>query len=153
MEKNLRNTSKRTIESYLLCVFLYYYHRVWPSRSQPHLRRYSNNLRFPLESQQDVQAQARCHRIGQDRPVMVYRLVTKNTYEAQMFDRASKKLGLDHAILSGLSNGGNGERKNSNAEFTPLLDKCWGMVLMRFWIVVFEKIVKKWTMIFSNHVL
>eukprot|EP01083_Nonionella_stella_P269873 913444_1 len=50
--------------------------------------------------QQDLQAQARCHRIGQQNPVMVYRLVTKNTYESEMFKRASMKLGLDRAILS-----------------------------------------------------
>ncbi len=49
--------------------------------------------------QMDVQAQARAHRIGQKNAVSVYRLVTRNTYESQMFARASKKLGLDHAVL------------------------------------------------------
>ena len=51
--------------------------------------------------QNDVQAQSRCHRIGQKREVKVYRLVTRGTYELQMLDRASKKLGLDHALLDG----------------------------------------------------
>lgn len=50
--------------------------------------------------QNDVQAQARCHRIGQTKDVKIYRLVTRNTYEAEMFDRASKKLGLDRAVLA-----------------------------------------------------
>jgi hypothetical protein len=50
-------------------------------------------------SQNDLQAQARCHRIGQDKPVKIYRLVTRNTYETILFDRASRKLGLDQAIL------------------------------------------------------
>ncbi|GAM18730.1 hypothetical protein SAMD00019534_019050 [Acytostelium subglobosum LB1] len=50
--------------------------------------------------QNDLQAQARCHRIGQDKMVKVYRLVTRNTYERIMFDRASKKLGLDRAVLT-----------------------------------------------------
>jgi len=50
--------------------------------------------------QQDMQAQARVHRIGQKRSVQVYRLVTRNTYESEMFNRASKKLGLDHAVLT-----------------------------------------------------
>ena len=43
--------------------------------------------------QNDVQATARAHRIGQQNEVMVYRLVTTKTYEAEMFERASKKLG------------------------------------------------------------
>ncbi|KAK8835567.1 choline dehydrogenase 6 [Tritrichomonas musculus] len=51
--------------------------------------------------QNDVQAQSRCHRIGQKKEVKVYRLVTRGTYELQMLDRASKKLGLDHALLDG----------------------------------------------------
>lgn len=49
--------------------------------------------------QNDLQAQSRCHRIGQKKSVQIYRLVTRNTYESEMFDRASRKLGLEHAIL------------------------------------------------------
>jgi superfamily II DNA or RNA helicase len=55
--------------------------------------------------QMDVQAQARAHRIGQKNAVSVYRLVTRNTYESQLFARASKKLGLDHAVLRKLEAG------------------------------------------------
>ncbi|ETO14776.1 chromodomain-helicase-DNA-binding protein, partial [Reticulomyxa filosa] len=55
--------------------------------------------------QQDLQAQARCHRIGQMKEVKVFRFVTKNTYEADMFDRASRKLGLGHAILKSVEHG------------------------------------------------
>ena len=42
--------------------------------------------------QNDVQAQARCHRIGQTKPVHVYRLITRNSYEEVMFEKASLKL-------------------------------------------------------------
>ncbi|CAJ0568749.1 unnamed protein product, partial [Mesorhabditis spiculigera] len=49
--------------------------------------------------QNDLQAQARCHRIGQQKSVKVYRLITANTYEREMFDKASLKLGLDKAVL------------------------------------------------------
>ncbi|KAH0785640.1 Type III restriction enzyme, res subunit family protein [Histomonas meleagridis] len=49
--------------------------------------------------QNDLQAQARCHRIGQTHDVQVYRLITRGTYESEMFLRASMKLGLDQAIL------------------------------------------------------
>lgn len=37
--------------------------------------------------QNDIQAQARCHRIGQNKAVKVYRLITRNSYEREMFDR------------------------------------------------------------------
>jgi SNF2 family DNA or RNA helicase len=45
--------------------------------------------------QNDVQAQARCHRIGQTKDVRIYRLVTSRSFEQEMFDRASRKLGLE----------------------------------------------------------
>ncbi|KAF4696411.1 choline dehydrogenase 7, partial [Perkinsus olseni] len=44
--------------------------------------------------QNDTQAQARCHRIGQTKTVKVYRLITRDSYEQHMFDTASRKLGL-----------------------------------------------------------
>ncbi|KAI8331840.1 SNF2 family N-terminal domain-containing protein [Chlamydoabsidia padenii] len=50
--------------------------------------------------QNDLQAQARCHRIGQTKPVQIYRLICANTYEKDMFDRAGMKLGLDKAVMS-----------------------------------------------------
>ena len=34
--------------------------------------------------QNDIQAQARCHRIGQEKKVKIYRLITRNTYERQV---------------------------------------------------------------------
>ena len=49
--------------------------------------------------QNDIQAQARAHRIGQTKSVRVYRLVTNKTYEAEMFARASRKLGLSTAVF------------------------------------------------------
>ncbi|VDO99134.1 unnamed protein product [Soboliphyme baturini] len=54
--------------------------------------------------QNDLQAQARCHRIGQEKFVKVYRLITRNSYEREMFDRASLKLGLDKALLQSMGN-------------------------------------------------
>ncbi|KAJ1506589.1 choline dehydrogenase 7 [Coelomomyces lativittatus] len=60
--------------------------------------------------QNDLQAQARCHRIGQTKPVKVYRLITMNTYEQEMFDRAGLKLGLDKAVLQKMdANGSMGD--------------------------------------------
>uniref|UniRef100_A0A6B2KW73 Uncharacterized protein n=1 Tax=Arcella intermedia TaxID=1963864 RepID=A0A6B2KW73_9EUKA len=59
--------------------------------------------------QNDLQAQARCHRIGQEKKVQIYRLITRNTYEKRMFERASMKLGLDFAVLTQLDSGDNSE--------------------------------------------
>ncbi len=55
--------------------------------------------------QNDLQATARCHRIGQTKEVTTYRLVTRNTYEGEMFARASRKLGLERAVMSGSATG------------------------------------------------
>eukprot|EP01065_Artemidia_motanka_P032306 TRINITY_DN39320_c0_g1_i1.p1 TRINITY_DN39320_c0_g1~~TRINITY_DN39320_c0_g1_i1.p1 ORF type:complete len:1718 (+),score=418.84 TRINITY_DN39320_c0_g1_i1:61-5154(+) len=55
--------------------------------------------------QNDIQAQARCHRIGQTRRVDVYRMLSEDCYEERMFDVASKKLGLDSVVLRGASGG------------------------------------------------
>lgn len=65
--------------------------------------------------QNDLQAVARCHRIGQTQSVNIYRLVTKKTYEAQMFDIASKKLGMHHAVFEtgGVRNEFDGEDDDS----------------------------------------
>lgn len=51
--------------------------------------------------QSDLQAMARCHRIGQTEEVRVYRLVTRDTYEQKLFDTSSCKYGLDEAVLGG----------------------------------------------------
>ncbi len=53
--------------------------------------------------QQDVQAQSRAHRIGQQRAVAVYRLVTARTYETELFRGSSMKLGLEKAINSSIA--------------------------------------------------
>jgi len=48
--------------------------------------------------QADLQAMARCHRIGQKRVVHVYRLVTQGTIEERLVERAEKKLFLDQMV-------------------------------------------------------
>jgi SNF2 family DNA or RNA helicase len=53
--------------------------------------------------QNDLQAQARVHRIGQTKPIKIYRLLTRKTYEQIMFQKASKKLGLDKAVVGTLA--------------------------------------------------
>lgn len=60
------------------------------------------SVRAIHDGQNDIQAQARCHRIGQEKAVKVYRLITNRTYEMEMFQRANLKLGLDKAVLNPL---------------------------------------------------
>ena len=48
--------------------------------------------------QVDRQAQARVHRIGQTKKVHCYRLVTRNTVEERIIQRANKKLYLDKVV-------------------------------------------------------
>ncbi|XP_062113112.1 protein CHROMATIN REMODELING 19 [Humulus lupulus] len=51
----------------------------------------------------DRQAEDRCHRIGQTKPVTIYRLVTKGTVDENIYEIAKRKLVLDAAVLeSGL---------------------------------------------------
>jgi len=49
--------------------------------------------------QVDLQAQDRAHRIGQTKPVNVYRLVTQNTVEEKVIERAEAKLYLDALVI------------------------------------------------------
>ncbi|KAH8583566.1 SNF2L with a SWI SNF2 like ATpase and a Myb domain [Cryptosporidium sp. chipmunk genotype I] len=49
--------------------------------------------------QMDLQAMDRAHRIGQKKPVTVYRFVTEKTVEERIVERAAKKLKLDSLII------------------------------------------------------
>lgn len=49
--------------------------------------------------QQDLQAQDRCHRIGQTRPVIVYRLATRDTVEETLLMAADAKRRLEKLVI------------------------------------------------------
>ncbi|XP_019444762.1 PREDICTED: ATP-dependent DNA helicase DDM1-like [Lupinus angustifolius] len=49
--------------------------------------------------QMDLQAMDRCHRIGQTKPVHVYRLSTAQSIEVRMLKRAFSKLKLEHVVI------------------------------------------------------
>ena len=48
----------------------------------------------------DLQAQDRCHRIGQKKVVMVYRLATAATVEEKVLNAAKQKLKLEQLVVS-----------------------------------------------------
>ncbi|KNZ72917.1 Chromodomain helicase hrp3 [Termitomyces sp. J132] len=50
--------------------------------------------------QNDLQAMARAHRIGQKSHVNVYRFVSKDTMEEDVLERAKKKMVLEYAIIN-----------------------------------------------------
>ena len=76
------------------------------------------------------QAQARCHRIGQSKAVKVYRLITRNSYEREMFDKASLKLGLDKAVLQSMG----GEKGVNTVSVWP----CCASVALYCTLCVFQ---------------
>lgn len=49
--------------------------------------------------QQDLQAQDRAHRIGQTRPVIVYRFATKGTVEQMLLEKADSKRRLEKLVI------------------------------------------------------
>ncbi|PRP88099.1 helicase-like protein [Planoprotostelium fungivorum] len=49
--------------------------------------------------QMDLQAQDRAHRIGQTKPVMVYRLASSNTIESLILDRQNSKMKLEDIVI------------------------------------------------------
>ncbi|XP_014609029.1 PREDICTED: lymphocyte-specific helicase-like [Polistes canadensis] len=50
--------------------------------------------------QVDIQAMARCHRIGQTRPVVIYKLCTKGTIDESIVSRAHAKRLLEKMVIS-----------------------------------------------------
>jgi len=75
--------------------------------------------------QNDLQAQARAHRIGQKEQVNVYRLVTKNSVEEEIIERAKKKMVLDHLVIQRMDTTGRtilknaGHQQDSNKQGNP----------------------------------
>ncbi|XP_055954070.1 chromodomain-helicase-DNA-binding protein 1-like isoform X2 [Argiope bruennichi] len=72
--------------------------------------------------QNDLQAQARAHRIGQKNQVNIYRLVTKNSVEEDIIERAKRKMVLDHLVIQRMDTTGRTimqSNKAPNTSTTP----------------------------------
>lgn len=50
--------------------------------------------------------------------VKVYRLLCRNTYEREMFDKASLKLGLDKAVLQSMNTAQGGKDVTNNKQLS-----------------------------------
>lgn len=57
----------------------------------------SDALQSDWNPQNDLQAMARAHRIGQKSHVSVYRFVSKDTMEEDVLERAKRKMVLEYA--------------------------------------------------------
>ncbi|XP_065350439.1 SWI/SNF-related matrix-associated actin-dependent regulator of chromatin subfamily A containing DEAD/H box 1 homolog [Cloeon dipterum] len=64
-----------------------------------------------LNPYNDKQAEDRCHRVGQTRPVTIYKMVAKDTIEDAMYTVAQHKLNLEQEISGGSSGGKQNEKK------------------------------------------
>lgn len=71
--------------------------------------------------QVDLQAMDRVHRIGQTKPVHVYRLVSKGTIEERIVQRARKKLFLDSMVNRGSTAQGEALESLSKSEMLKML--------------------------------
>lgn len=70
--------------------------------------------------QNDLQAQARAHRIGQKNQVNIYRLVTARSVEEEIVERAKKKMVLDHLVIQRMDTTGRTVLdKNCSSTTTP----------------------------------
>jgi len=58
--------------------------------------------------QNDLQAMARCHRIGQDKDVTVYRLIANDTHAQPVVAAGARMPGRDDALLGTMRGGGGG---------------------------------------------
>lgn len=66
--------------------------------------------------QVDIQAQDRVHRIGQLKPVRIFRLVTRGTVEERIVSRASQKLYLEKMVVGGRGGQAAAERDKESEE-------------------------------------
>jgi len=62
----------------------------------------------------DRQAEDRVHRLGQTKPVTVYRLVSDGTVDKRIVELADQKLGLDRAVLESVEKGAGGKGKTAD---------------------------------------
>lgn len=67
--------------------------------------------------QNDLQAESRAHRIGQKRDVKVFRLLTAETVEEDILERAKRKRVLEHVVIHGVEGGHKAEGKEKEMAF------------------------------------
>lgn len=69
-----------------------------------------------------LQAEARAHRIGQTKPVTIYKLCTQGTVEEQMLSRIRKKLYLSAKVMESMTNVHSQKSSTKTTEETSMQD-------------------------------
>ncbi|PRP87727.1 chromodomain-helicase-DNA-binding protein 1-like [Planoprotostelium fungivorum] len=64
--------------------------------------------------QNDLQAEARAHRIGQKKVVNIYRFITKGTVDEQILQRAKNKMILEHLVIQRMGDSKESQAKNND---------------------------------------
>lgn len=67
--------------------------------------------------QNDLQAESRAHRIGQKKDVKVFRLLSRQTVEENILERAKRKRVLEHLVIHGVEGGDQGDGKDAQVTF------------------------------------
>lgn len=73
--------------------------------------------------QNDLQAQSRAHRIGQKNQVNIYRLVTMQSIEEDIVERAKRKMVLDHLVIQSMDSTGRTVLKKGGSSSTTPFNK------------------------------
>jgi ATP-dependent DNA helicase len=63
------------------------------------VRNYERSILKYRNPQVDLQAQDRVHRIGQLKPVIIYRLITSNSIEKKILEKARAKRTLERLVI------------------------------------------------------
>ncbi|CAN8074376.1 unnamed protein product [Agarophyton chilense] len=67
--------------------------------------------------QNDLQAESRAHRIGQTKDVKVFRLLSRETVEEDILERAKRKRVLEHVVIHGVEGGSKADGKEPDIAF------------------------------------
>lgn len=78
--------------------------------------------------QNDLQAESRAHRIGQTKDVRVFRLLTKESVEEDILERAKRKRVLEHLVIHGVE----GDEKQGGKEGAKSFKKEELSAILRF---------------------
>lgn len=76
----------------------------------------------------DLQAEDRCHRIGQKKPVTVYKMVTEGTVDADIYEMQQRKARMNAAILENSQE--KAKKKTEEADVSNILQSAVNRFLL-----------------------